>query len=212
LGPGSAVTLEDVVRRAWAAICLAVIVVADGCGGSEMTDYVERVNAVLDRAMERYEELVASPQGEVLVAEGAQLADFTPQDLQAALERVGEIQAEALEATDAIEPPEQITDLHDLFFRELPIEALAARAGTAADWEELSESREMAAYRGGLVADKQVCTDFQAQLDAATERGAFADTPWLGGEMEEIVEAAIGCASLPEHPENAYLPPPISTP
>jgi hypothetical protein len=177
-----------------------------------MADYVDRVNAVLDRAIEQYGELLASPQGEVLIAEGAQLADFTPQDLQVSLERVAEIQAEAMSAVDTIEPPEDLADLHALYFRELPIEALAARAGTAADWEELSESPEMEAYRDGLISDKQVCTDFQAELDARTERGDFADTPWLGGEMTEIVDAAIGCSSLPEHPEDAYRPPPPSAP
>lgn len=177
-----------------------------------MADYVDRVNAVLDRAIDQYGELLASPQGEVLVAEGAQLADFTPQDLQVSLERVAEIQEEAMGAVDTIEPPEDLADLHALYFRELPIEALAARAGTAADWEELSESPEMAAYREGLISDKHVCTDFQAELDARTERGDFADTPWLGGEMEEIVDAAIGCSSLPEHPENMYRPPPAPGP
>lgn len=199
------------MRRAWAGICLAIIV-AGGCGDGEMRDYVERVNAILDRAIEQYGELLASPQGEVFVAEGAQLADFTPQDLGVALEQVAEIQAEAMEAVNAIEPPEDLTDLHDLYFRELPIEELADRAGTAADWEELSESPEMAAYRKGLISDKQVCTEFKAELDARTERGDFADTPWLGGEMTEIVDAAIGCSSLPEHPEDVYRPPPTSAP
>lgn len=45
---------------------------------------------------------------------------------------------------------------------ELPIVELAARAGIAADWYELFESPEMAAYRNALAADNQVCAEFQA--------------------------------------------------
>jgi hypothetical protein len=205
-------------------MCLAVIVVAGGCGGGEMTvtEYVERVDAIFSRGIQQYEVVVASPQGLVLIVgqgpylgfadQGTQLTDFTPQDLQVALERVAEIQAEALEAAAAIEPPEQIADLHALFFRELPIAELAARAGIAADWDELSESPEMAAYRDALAADNQVCGEFQAKLDATAERGAFADAPWIPSELKEIVDYALGCSSLPAHPEDAYRPPPATAP
>jgi hypothetical protein len=205
-------------------MCLAVIVVAGGCGGGEMTvtEYVERVDAIFSRGIQQYEVVVASPQGLVLIVgqgphlgfadQGTQLTDFTPQDLQVALERVAEIQAEALEAAAAIEPPEQIADLHALFFRELPIAELAARAGIAADWDELSESPEMAAYRDALAADNQVCGEFQAKLDATAERGTFADAPWIPSELKEIVDYALGCSSLPAHPEDAYRPPPATAP
>ena len=75
------------------------------CGSDEMTltEYVERVDAILDRGMQQYQELAASPQGEVLVVEGERLADFTPQQLQVALEQVVEIQDEALGAAAALE-------------------------------------------------------------------------------------------------------------
>ena len=193
-----------------------VIFVASSCGGGDgemsLTEYVERVDAILSRGLQRYEALVASPQGEVLVAEAVRLADFTPQDLQVALERLGDIQAEALEAAFTIEPPEDMVDLHTLFFRRLPIEELAARAGTAADWEELSGSPEMVVYRALLVEDEQVCAEFQAKLDATAERGVFADTPWIPGELKEIVEYALGCGSLLENPEDLYRPPPSTTP
>ncbi len=190
----------------------SITLLLSGCGGGEMslTEYVDRVDAIMRRALQRYEVLIAGPQGEVLVAEGAQLADFTPQDLGAALERLGEIQTEALEAAAAIEPPEDIADLHTLFFRSLPIEELAVRASTAADWEELSESPEMMAYRAALVADEQVCNDFQAELDATAERGVFAATPWMPGELEEIVDYALGCGTLLEYPEDVYRPPPTT--
>ncbi|NNF70378.1 MAG: hypothetical protein HKN01_11460 [Acidimicrobiia bacterium] len=200
------------------------VVVVGGCGGDEMTlnEYVERVDAIFVRGAEQYEAVVASPEGMVLIVGqgshlgfddgGAQLADFTPQDLHIALEQVAEIQAEALEAAAAIDPPEQIAELHALYFRELPIAELAARAGTAESWEELSATPEMAAYRAALAADNQVCEDFQVKLDATAERRAFADTPWIPGELTEIVDYALGCSSLVGNPEDAYRPPPVTSP
>jgi len=202
------------------ALALCVTLLLWGCGGGEMslTEYVEQLNAIVDRARQQYETLVASPQGAVLVAEGAQLTDFTPQDLEVAFERVKEIEVEVQEATEALEPPEQIADLHDFFFDfdddsfTAAQDALAARAGTAVDWEELSQSPEMAAYRAALAEDKQTCTRIEAELDTTEERGVFADTPWMPGELKEIVEVGLGCEGYPEHPEDVYRPPPTSTP
>lgn len=203
----------------WIPVALWVPLLLVSCGGGEMTmrEYVDALDAIFARGIERYEAVVAAPNGQVLIVgqgehlgftdEGAQLTDFTPQELSVALEQVAEIQAEALEAAAAIDPPDQIGDLHELFFRELPIAELAARAATATDWIELSESAEMAAYRAALAADNQTCIEFQATLDARTDRGAFEGTPWVPGELREIVEYALGCSSLPQNPEDAYRPP-----
>jgi hypothetical protein len=208
----------------WVPLALCVSLLLVSCGGGEVTmnEYVERVDAIFDRGFERYEAVVASPQGQVLIVgqgehlgftdQGAQLTDFTPWDLHVALEQVAEIQAEALEAAAAIDPPAQIADLHALYFRELPITELAARAGTAGDWYELSESPEMAVYRAALAADNQVCVEFQATLDATAERGVFSDIPWMPGELKEIVEYALGCSSLPQNPEDVYRPNPSPVP
>lgn len=191
-------------------------------GRLSLTEYVDRVDGIFQRGIQHYEVLVESPEGLVLIAgqgphfgfdtEGARLTDFTPRDLHVALRRLAEIQAEALEAAAAIEPPQEIADLHALYFRELPIAELAARAGTATTWQELSDSPEMAAYRSALAADNQVCVDFQARLDATTERGVFADVPWIPTELTEIVDYTLGCDELPAHPEDAYKPAPTTTP
>jgi hypothetical protein len=203
---------------------LAVPAFLAGCGGGDMslTEYVEEINAIFDRGMERYERIVATEEGPVLIVGqgshlgfeqgGTELTDFTPQDLHVALEKVAEIQAEALDAAAAIDPPEQIAELHELYFRELPIAELAARAASAADWHELSESSEMAAYRTALAADNQVCAEFQARLDATADRGVFEDTPWIPGELKETVNYALGCDALPSNPENVYRPPPTTIP
>lgn len=208
----------------WIPVALLVPLLLVSCGGGEMTmrEYVDAVDAIFARGLERYEAVVATPEGQVLIVgqgehlgltdAGAQLTDFTPQDLSVALDEVADIQDEALEAAAAIDPPDQIADLHALYFRELPIAELAARAATAADWYELSDSPEMGAYRTALAADNQVCVEFQATLDATADRGAFEDVPWMPGELKEIVEYALGCSSLPQNPEDAYRPPPSGAP
>jgi hypothetical protein len=196
-------------------LSMCLLLLLYGCGGGVMslTEYTERINVI---------EVRASQQGEELAAQAEQIDDFTPQDLQAFLERAREIRVEVKEGTDDIKPPEQVVDLHDLVFdwhtEFIAIEeALAARAGTAAPtgagWETLSDSPEMGAYRTAIAEGKQVCSDFQAELDATEERGVFADTPWLPSEMKEVVERVLGCVWFPEHPEDVYrYPPAESTP
>jgi hypothetical protein len=191
------------------AVCIGLLL--SGCGEDDtsLTEYVEDVNAIAGRASE---------EGAALIAEGAQVTDFTPQHLQAGLERgLHEIRVPLQTAADALEPPAQVADLHDLMWnwhaRFIPIEAaLAARAGaaadTAADWEALSDSPEMAAYRAAIAEGKQVCTDFQAQLDATAERGVFADVPWIPAELSEVVEAVLGCEWFPDNAEDVYRYPP----
>lgn len=199
-------------RVVWAGAWLVLVVAACGGGEISLPEYVERLNAIVEQARQEYGELAASPGGGVLVAEADQLADFTPQDLQAALEHVRDIETGVEEATAAIDPPERVADLHNLFFNFdsefiSTQEALAVRAGTAVDWNELSGTPEMAAYRAALAADKQDCFDSQAEVNAIGEnRGAFADTSWMPTELKEIFEVALGCDGYPEHPEDVYRP------
>ena len=192
-------------------LCVALLL--SGCGGGELslTEYTERINAA---------EIRASQQGEALAAEAEEIVDFTPQDLQAVLDQARVIRIEVDEAIDQIEPPEQISDIHNLVFdwheEFITIEeALAVRAGTAphtaAGWTELSDSPEMAAYREAIADGKQVCTDFQSRLDATEERGVFAETPWIPDEMKEVVERVLGCAWFPENPEDVYRYPPADS-
>ena len=176
-----------------------------------LTEYTERINAA---------EVRASEQGKELAGKTEEIVDFTPQDLQAVLEQARVIRIEVDEAVDQIEPPEQISDIHNLIFdwheEFITIEeALAVRAGTtphtAAGWTELSDSPEMAAYRQAIAEGKQVCIDFQSRLDATEERGVFTETPWIPGEMKEVVERVLGCGWFPENPEDVYRYPPADS-
>jgi hypothetical protein len=201
-----------IVRRT-ALMTLSLVLLLGACGGEmSLTEYVERMNSVADEAGRK---------GEELFSEADLLIEFTPQILQGGLERgLREIRIPLQEGVDAIDPPEQVADLHNLMWgwhaRFISIEeALAVRAGAAehtdAGWEELSDSPEMAAYRSAIAEGKQVCIDFQDDLDATAERGVFSDNPWLPGELKEVVTAALGCEWFPEHPEDVYRYPPLAT-
>lgn len=201
------------LRRVWTGLVVALMLAA--CGGTSalsLTEYVNRLNVIVEQARQDYEVLVSGPHGGVLIAEGDELAAFSPQDLQVALDRVREIESTVDEATSAIDPPEPVETLHHLFFdfdNEFIAaqEALAVRAGTAADWEELSESAEMAAYRVALADDKQACIDAQSEVNAiGDQREVFADTPWIPGELKELFEVGLGCDGYPEDPGNLYRP------
>ena len=203
-----------VLGGAWLALLISA------CGGSEMTmtEYVDSLNAIVDQARQQYEELAASAESGVLAAERDELVEFAPRDLQVALVRVRQIEAFVDQSTSAIDPPEQIAELHNFFFdfdSEFisAQEALAVRAGTAIDWNELSNTPEMAAYRMALGEDKQSCIDAQAHVNAIGEQGeAFADTPWIPTELKEIFEVVLGCDGYPEHPEDVYRPPATPSP
>jgi len=192
---------------------LGIALLLGGCGGGEMsmTEYGERIDAAAAEAGQRADELFG---------DAVWTADATPRQLQALLERgLREIRIPLQETVDGIDPPAQITVLHDLMwdwhsdFISVE-EALAARVGETGDsvegWTALSESPEVAAYRSAIGEGKQICDGFQARLDATAAGGAFADTPWIPREMQEVVEAALGCQWFPEDPEDVYRYPPAS--
>ena len=195
------------MRRAWVGICVTVIVVASGCGGGDMSlsEYVDEMNTIGVRVAQ---------QSDMVFAEAEQIA--TPSDVNAWMERVRPLRIEILEGFEGVDPPEEVADLHRLisdWMAKIIVvdEALAARASAVVGWEEFSQSSEMAAYRAALAEGKTVCTDFQAKLDATAARGVFADTPWIPGELKEVVDAALGCESFPENPEAVYRQPPATS-
>jgi len=177
------------------------------CGGDgvTLTEYVDLINAAAERAGQTADQLTS---------EGVLGGDVTPQQLKAGLERgLNEIRLPLQESVDAIDPPKQVADLHRLLWTWhadfIAIEtALAVRVGQAPDteegWTALSDSTEMAAYRGSVAAGKQVCVDFQAELDDTEVRAEFRDVPWLPGELKEVVKAALGCQWFPEDPDSIY--------
>lgn len=194
-----------------AMLVLGAALLVWGCADNEltMTEYVERLQGLVDDVSERALQLYASERGGVLEASGAGLDAYTPQDLQWGLEQVGALEAGFLDDASALQPPESIADWHDEYFSDRYTkvrEALADQAGDVASWNELSASEEMSAYRTAVADDKQLCFDFQADLHERAERGMFAGTPWVPDEVEQIFERVLGCDVFPEHPEDMWRP------
>lgn len=184
----------------------AMLLALTACGSNELSlaEYMERIDAAATLADEG---------GEELFAEAAAMVDVTPAQLQAFLERGQEIRIPLQEAVDELSPPAQLADLHDLLWdwhaEFISIEqAVAARIveteDTATGWQALSNSSEMEAYRAALAEGKRVCTGFQAELDAISDIGGFADAPWMPGELRGVVETALGCQWFPDRPEDVY--------
>lgn len=59
---------------------VAALVFSACGGGGEMslTEYVDRLNVIVEQARQQYAALVTSSQGGVLIAEADQIAGFTP--------------------------------------------------------------------------------------------------------------------------------------
>jgi hypothetical protein len=193
------------MRRAIAGIGVGLLLFGCGGGGLSLTEYVDRLNVIDDRTVQ---------QAEVLISELER--STTPKDVNATMEQMVALRIDSIAATEVLDAPEQIVDLHQLFLgwekRLLPIEeALAVRAGTVVGWEDFFGSAEVVAYRAALVEGKQVCVEFQTRLDATADRGVFADTPWIPGELSEVVSARLGCDLFPEEPENVFRPVPATT-
>ena len=187
-----------VIRRILAGIAVAGLLSSCGGGDLSLTEYVDRLNEINRRTVPRADELITELE-----------LSATPAEVAATMEQMALLRIESVEATEELEPPEQVADLHRLLLdwenELIPIEeAFAARAGSGIGWLELVESAEVDAYRTALVEGKQVCIEFQDTLDATTDRGQFADTPWIPAELSEVVEARLGCELFPENPQDIF--------
>ena len=175
-----------------------------------MAEYVEEFNDLAQDALRQYEQFAATPEGQVLTIERDQLGDFTPQDLKVGLERIGQVERNIMASANEIDPPDEVEEFHALYFALSPFtaarEALAVRAGVAADWEELSATPEMEAYRSAVAADKQACTEFAAAMDGGESDGLFGDLAWVPSELADAVSDVFACAAYPDHPEDLYRP------
>jgi len=167
--------------------CLAIVLVGCGGGGPSLTDYAESVEAL---AFEMSAQLET---GDVQVA-----AAPTIENLRAVLPRAIEVRAEFQKAVTALDPPDELADLHsdlvDLHARIIVAQgALAARAETATGFDELDASAEALAYRTTQTEAESLCRDLQERIDATADRAAFVDAPWIPGDMKEVVKVTFGC-------------------
>jgi hypothetical protein len=149
------------------------------------------------------------PQAEAAWIEFAQLPEPTLEDVKTLFDRDVATRIKVEELYRQIDPPDEITDLHDLLVDWLissrqADEALAARVGTVGSWDEFLQSAEYRTFEATLIGGEVVCREFQAELDATAARGVFADAPWIPGDLKDVADAVIGCGAIPEDLDPAF--------
>jgi hypothetical protein len=150
------------------------------------------------------------PEAEAAWVAFAQLPEPTLEDLKTLFDRDVAIRIKVEEQYREVDPPDEITNLHDLLvdwptaLRQAE-EALAARVGTFESWDEFLLSPEYRTLEATLIGGAGVCSEFQTELDATAARGVFADTPWIPGDLIEVADAVIGCDNIPEDLDPAFV-------
>ena len=188
------------MSRILAAAALCLVLAACSDSSLSMSEYGDRLNEIRGT----YE-----PQAEAVWVEYLQVPQPTLEDLRVFIGREVAIRTEIEDEIRALDPPEEIVDLHGLVADWITAlrqagEGLRDRAGTVAGWDSLFESAEYRIFEATLTGGTVVCTEFQTKLDTTTARGVFADTPWVPSEMKEVVDAVIGCDTIPEDVDDVF--------
>lgn len=177
------------MRQTFAGIALGILLVS--CGGNELSlpDYVEEMNEIVVDGRRQIEPLY-----EEYTRSGAPGVE----DVRALLEAEVAIRLGIQERVVGLEPPAQVADLHEALVEwhatAIAAErALSARAAEAAAWGVLEQSGEAGAYDSVMSAGLTVCHALQAKLDDTALRSNLADTPWIPGDLREVVDAFLGC-------------------
>jgi hypothetical protein len=174
------------------AACLLSMVVA--CGGGELTlgEYAEEVEALTTTMYAALDDLVYT-------FETASEAD---RDAGALYGGMAVAFAELLDGLEAIDPPAEVADLHDLSLDIMARltaaqETFARRVEDSAEGGDpgLENTPEALALRA--VQDEMIafCQARQAEFDATADREVLAENPWIPAEMREVVDVLFGCGS-----------------
>jgi hypothetical protein len=173
-------------------VSLAIVVAA--CGGSmTATEYVEGLNALVATGRSDFEAAVVAQE---------QIAEPTMAESVAFIEREVEIRQDFLSGFEALDPPASLAGVHqalgDAMARLLAAaEGLVAGAATVSSLEEAEQTPQFAEYRAANADGARICLEVQAKLDDIAATGeAFADAPWIPGELSLAVRAAVGCGEI----------------
>lgn len=176
------------MRSALVVGCLAVMLVGCGGGGASLTEYAETLEALVSEMSGQLEA------GDVRMSTGTPTIEDAREVLTGALD----VRAEFQEGLTALDPPGVVADIHtdlvDLHARIITAqEVFAAQAETATGLEELDQSEEAQDYRATVAEAVSLCQELQAKIDATAVHAAFADVPWVPGDLKEVVEVTFGC-------------------
>ncbi len=174
-----------------AATCLVLL--AAGCGDSEPTvrEYAEQVETHTTELFGTLDELTIQ----------GTLTSPTVEEIQSVYRGLAAAFHDLHDGLEDVEPPGDLAELHsaalEMSARLVDAgDALAQRTEavqTEAELDELFNSPEARAVEAARVEMITFCLERQAEFDATSDREAFADTPWIPPEMQEVVLVAFGC-------------------
>jgi len=178
-------------RTSTVALSLALVLVACGGGTLTLSEYGEQGEQLVIDVSQRVDALDAELESE----------DQTLDSVRAYWDRRVEARRDFSEGLEALEPPEEATELHAIvvdIFNRLTVaeESLAARV---ASLETVSGPSEWWATPEGQAARAvdeevtQICVVAQGAFDETVDREAVVDVPWMPPEMKEVVRVAFGC-------------------
>jgi hypothetical protein len=169
---------------------IATALVLAACGGASLSlsEYADQMVAL---ALEPGAEFDAM---DARMGSG----NATIEDAREVLSRAVEVREEFHVGISELNPPAELTDLHDEFV-DLHGRILAAqrswaeRAETTRNLEELESSGEAIAFRRLVAEIAESCDEIQARLDASADREVFAEAPWVPGDLKEVVDVLLRC-------------------
>jgi hypothetical protein len=175
---------------------LAIALAACGSGELSLTDYAAEVESMVAEMESRFATIDAEWESEPPTVERA--SDYWDDRL--------EIRNDFLEFVEALNPPEEIVEMHraaiEVFTRITDADvALSVRA---AEYETLESHWQWADTPEGQAADAVLadvfafCRDSQDEFDATREREELEELAWIPAEMKEVVRVAFGCPPADE--------------
>ena len=179
------------MRRVWAGVVAATMVAACGGGNLTLPEYAAEAERLVAAMEAGFESIDADWES------GAATVDRA----RSYWDRRMEIRVEFLEGVRALDPPDDVADLHDtaidIFTRMTDADrARAARVDTFEtmtshwDWVDTPEGRASDAVLQEVFA---FCSTSQSEFDETRARESFEDVPWIPSEMQEVVKVAFGC-------------------
>ena len=178
-------------RVLWA--CTFLVLTLMGCGDGSLTvaEYAAQAEELVAELAAELESLDAELESQSPSLEAARA--YWERRLAARVELLGGIRA--------LDPPEELADLHatalDLFGRITAAEEdVAARVEsfeTAADLDQTWQTTEGQAAQAVLEEVFALCRATQTGFDETEDRESLNDVPWIPPEMKEVIQISFGC-------------------
>jgi hypothetical protein len=182
------------MRNVLISVCLAASLGSCSGGGPTLTEYAEQSEVLATTVISLLNALDAEWESQEPTLEGAR--DYWARRVQA--------RVDFLEGIRALEPPDEVTDLHarglELFSRLTAAEqAVADRVAASTSvpshgyWWDTPEGRTARAIDEEAIA---ICRFAQEEFDATQEDSGLVDVAWIPTDRKEVVRVAFGCPQV----------------